>query len=753
VSIYLFLVVLLIVLAVTDLIVGVSNDAVNFLNSAIGSRVARRKTIMIVASFGILLGAVSSGGMMEVARSGVFYPDKFYFDEVMVLFVAVMLTDIFLLDIFNTFGMPTSTTVSIVFELLGAATVLAFIKVLDNNQSLANLQQYINGDNALVIVLGIFLSILFAFTLGALVQFFTRIIFTFSYRNAKSWVTVLWVSLAFSSLLFFLFLKGLNGASFMSPETYKTIESNKAYLFFGSTGILFIFFSVFKKIKDTDIFRFVVLFGTFSLAMAFAGNDLVNFIGVPIAGLESYLHWNNSGIPPGEFSMEALNEAIPAQSYFLLLAGLIMIATLWFSKKAQSVTETEVNLGRQSTGRERFKPNRLARGVVYFTHQISLKISALFPERYSSFVHSRFEDQMDTQESSEKPAFDLVRASINLTMASILIAFATSLKLPLSTTYVSFMVAMGTSLADRAWGRESAVYRISGVLNVIGGWFTTAIIAFSVSALFAFGMAYFGFWVVFVLIGLVGTVLFFTSRYHKKQTLKKEQLQELKHNETTHFTNKQKLRQAEMLHLVQNLILTSVKASNKEDRQLMVQAKTAFQSLQDEHEVLGTQLFQYISTLEKEKGRLLIQGFDFEQDLIQSCTSLYQVCENHIRNTHSPLESNQKEIIERYLLSVTDYLSEAYAFMKNTSNISIAELKGLKENVLVESKNCMDYLVQGVDNQLFTPTSTQLFLQIVLESKDIVAVSHRLLKTFIDSYSVRDCKSRTAVTKSRNEQP
>ena len=524
-SVYLFLVILLIVLAVSDLVVGVSNDAVNFLNSAIGSKVAERKTILVVASIGILLGASTSGGMMEIARSGVFFPEKFYFDEVMILFVAVMLTDIFLLDIFNTLGLPTSTTVSIVFELLGAATIIAFLKVMDNGEAFTNMQHYINGSNAIFIVLGIFLSILFAFSLGALVQYLSRILFTFSYQKAKSWVTILWVSLAFSALLFFLFIKGLKGAAFMSVEMQNLIHDNRSYFFLGSTAFLFLFFSLFKKFRDVDLFRFVVLFGTFSLAMAFAGNDLVNFIGVPIAGLESYVHWNSSGITPDAFSMEELNEAIPAQTYFLLIAGAIMIITLWFSKKAQSVTETEVNLGRKGQGLERFQPNRLARGLVYVTHRTSKELGSFFPERVKKFVDSRFIEELKIEPASGKPAFDLIRASLNLTMASILIAFATSLKLPLSTTYVSFMVAMGTSLADRAWGRESAVYRISGVLNVIGGWFITAIIAFTVAAIFAFTMSYFGLWVVFVLIILVCVSLYFSTKYHKKKTATQESLQ------------------------------------------------------------------------------------------------------------------------------------------------------------------------------------------------------------------------------------
>jgi phosphate/sulfate permease len=726
---YLLLVILLAILAVSDLVVGVSNDAVNFLNSAIGSKVAKRQTIMMVASAGILIGASLSGGMMEVARKGVFHPGEFFFDEIMILFVAVMLTDIFLLDLFNTFGLPTSTTVSIVFELLGASVVLAILKVSENGQSLSNLDQYINGSNALLIILGIFLSILFAFTLGALVQYISRLIFSFSYQKAKTWVTALWVSLAFSAMLFFLFIKGLKGASFMSEDLSHFIAQNKALLFLSATAILFVVFFSIKKIKDVNLFRGLVLFGTFSLAMAFAGNDLVNFIGVPVAGFESYVHWSATDTAPSAYAMGALNNAIPAQTYLLVIAGLIMIATLWFSKKAQSVTETEVNLGRQDEGLERFTPNILARGLVYYTHLAAKGIGSQFPKAFVQKINSRFIPAEIDKKEEDAPAFDLIRAAINLTMASVLIAFATSLKLPLSTTYVSFMVAMGTSLADKAWGRESAVYRISGVLSVVGGWFVTALVAFSVSAIFALCIQWFGLWFVLVILAVVATTIFFSFRYHKQKTTKKEAIEQIGKSVLTEEELSKEFTQRvfDTINNAQDVLNTSIAAVNAEDRKLLKAAKKELNEVVEDHEQLGVTLFKYLKMLSESNSHTLVRLYDYEQDLVQSCKLVFEVCENHLRNTHEPLQQEQQERLNTFLAEMDSFTTKTTHSL-SADSADIEHLKTDKTEVLTRVNQHIAFQMEGIKQEQFNALNTELFLSILLEAKDIVAVLFRMVR-------------------------
>ena len=477
--------VLLFALALLDLVVGVSNDAVNFLNSAIGSRVASRRTIMLVASTGILLGALTSSGMMEVARSGVFNPGMFTFQDIMILFLAVMLADVILLDIFNTLALPTSTTVSIVFELLGAAVGLAVLIALAEGLSLPEIGSFINGSQAAVIIGGIFLSVGIAFAVGSLVQYVSRLLFTFELRRAGTrHLLTAWSALALTALTYFLLVKGLKSATFLPAAVWNLAGDFGAAT---ATGLFTAWLVVVLIIRSAgaEPLRFVVLFGTFALAMAFAGNDLVNFIGVPLAGLNAFEAWSASGIPADEMTMGVLAEPVRGDTIWLFLAGVVMATTLWYSSKARAVTETEVSLGRQDEGAERFRPGPLSRAAVRGWLAVATGIARLIPATWAQRFAERFEQAPAVTPGSSVPAFDLLRASVNLTVASILIAIATSFKLPLSTTYVSFMVAMGTSLADGAWGRDSAVYRVAGVLSVIAGWFVTALVAFSTAAVFA----------------------------------------------------------------------------------------------------------------------------------------------------------------------------------------------------------------------------------------------------------------------------
>nr|HPI80404.1 inorganic phosphate transporter [Cyclobacteriaceae bacterium] len=485
-SIYLVLICVLFSLAFIDLIVGVSNDAVNFLNSAIGSKVASFKTILIVASLGILLGASFSSGMMEVARKGIFNPAFFTFDKVMIVFLAVMLTDIILLDFYNTLGLPTSTTVSLVFALLGGALVTGLLIAFDNGYGFEKWVEIINYSSALTIVSGIFLSVFISFIVGAMVQHVSRIVFTFDFeRNLKRYGAV-FSGIAITTIIYFLLIKGVKGSTLVSPKQIDWILAHTWVIVVISLAFWSIAIQILMWWKRINPLKAVVLLGTFSLAMAFAGNDLVNFIGVSIAGLISFQSWAASNIPATEFNMAGLGLSVVTPSWILLLSGFIMVVTLWTSAKSRKVSETEVSLSRQDEGDERFKANFISRVLVGIAIGAGNVVEAIIPKPWRHSLSKRFaKNGTDNFDEKEKPSFDLIRASVNLLVSSILIAYATSKKLPLSTTFVTFMVAMGTSFADQAWGRESAVYRVAGVINVIAGWLTTALVAFTACGFFA----------------------------------------------------------------------------------------------------------------------------------------------------------------------------------------------------------------------------------------------------------------------------
>ena len=498
--IYLCFVIFLFALAISDLWVGVSNDAVNFLNSAVGAKAAKFRTAIIVAALGVFCGATMSNGMMDIARHGIFQPEHFAFSDLMYIFLAVMVTDIILLDAFNSLGMPTSTTVSMVFELLGASFAFALLK-MNGGEGALGFSDYLNTSKALSVIVGIFVSVAIAFTVGAAVQWLTRMVFTFKYSSNLKWKIGIFGGFAVTCIVYFMLLKGIKTMSFMNADVKQWIADNTLIIL----GSCMLFFTVLMQILHAckvNVFKVVVLIGTFALATAFAGNDLVNFIGVPLAGMESFLDWKNAGAgDPSTHMMGALNGEARTPFIFLLAAGLIMVVSLATSKKAHNVTKTEINLAKQDEGEEMFGSSRVARSLVRMTSTAASFIVRHTPDSVRSWIDRRFDNT--EIEKEEEASYDLVRASVNLVISSLLIALGTSLKLPLSTTYVTFMVAMGTSLADRAWSRESAVYRVTGVLSVIGGWFMTAGIAFTAAFLIAMIM-HFGGVVAAVIVVFVG---------------------------------------------------------------------------------------------------------------------------------------------------------------------------------------------------------------------------------------------------------
>lgn len=512
--VYFSFIVFLFMLAVFDLVVGVSNDAVNFLNSAIGAKVARFRTILIIASIGVFVGATMSNGMMDIARHGIFQPQMFSFNDLLCIFLAVMVTDVVLLDVFNTLGMPTSTTVSMVFELLGGTFILSLLKIATDETGLLGFADLLNTDKALSVILGIFLSVAVAFIFGTVVQWLSRLIFTFNYTSKLKWKIGLFGGIATTCILYFALLKGLKDSSFMTPEYNAWIKENTMYLVGGCFVVSTVLMQVFHWCK-INVFKIVIFMGTFALALAFAGNDLVNFVGVPLAAYSAYQDFAANGAGQADtFMMSSLNESAKTPFIFLFLSGVVMVYALATSKKAQNVVKTSVDLSRQDEGEEMFGSSRVARSIVRGANNVNEFFSQYTPKPLVRWIDARF--NKDEAILAQGAAFDLVRASINLVLSGLLIALGTSLKLPLSTTYVTFIVAMGSSLADRAWSRESAVFRITGVLNVIGGWFLTAGIAFSACALVTIAM-YYGGAVVMALFVFVAVFILIKSNFSTKR--------------------------------------------------------------------------------------------------------------------------------------------------------------------------------------------------------------------------------------------
>jgi len=504
-NIYIFMIAALAILAIADLVVGVSNDAVNFLNSAIGSKAINFKTIMIIASIGIAFGALSSSGMMEVARKGIFDPSQFYFNEIMIIFMAVMVTDIILLDIFNSFGMPTSTTVSIVFELLGAAVAMSIVKISNSSGSFSTITQYINTDKATLIILGILLSVVIAFSIGALVQFITRYLLTFRFDKKPSWAASIFGGLAITTIAYFIIIKGLKGADIL-PASFSAWAATNLWLFLAANFVVWTIIAfVLHSALRINIYKLIIIIGTFAL----------------------------SGVAPSEFGMASLAEKVPTQPVLLLVAGFVMVLTLWFSEKARRVVKTSVDLSRQDEVKERFKPNWLSQKLVRGVITVNNGINSVLPEAVKKDITKKFtKAPIPLVPASESPAFDMVRAAVNLVIASLLISLATGLGLPLSTTYVTFMVAMGTSLADRAWGSESAVYRVAGVLNVIGGWFLTALSAFTAAGVLAYLMYLGG---IYAIAGLFAFAIFMLIRHYftsKKENIVAQKEEDLRKAES-----------------------------------------------------------------------------------------------------------------------------------------------------------------------------------------------------------------------------
>lgn len=734
---YLLIVGILILLAISDLVVGVSNDAVNFLNSAIGSKVAPFRVIMIIAAVGILVGATFSSGMMEVARKGIFHPDQFLFSEIMIVFLAVMMTDIILLDLFNTMGLPTSTTVSIVFELLGAAVGVALLKIRATGT--ATLSQYINSSSALTIISGILLSVVVAFTIGMIIMFLVRILFSFRFQNNIKRFGAIWGGIAISTITFFILIKGAKGSSFMTSETVDWIRQNTILIlaasFIGWTVLLQLLYWIFRL----NVLKMIVLVGTFALAMAFAGNDLVNFIGVPLAGLESFVEAFREGsvADPAGMAMAALKEPVRTPTVFLLIAGAVMVVALWTSKKARSVTATELNLGRQDEGHERFESSVLARGFVRSIVNMTSAFDSITPRGLKKFIAGRF-NQTDYAEQKKDAglSFDLVRASVNLVTASALISFATSLKLPLSTTYVTFMVAMGTSLADGAWGRDSAVYRVSGVFTVIGGWFLTALTAFTVAFLIANLIHWGGIYAIFILLGL--SIFFFikTHRMHRQRNedLKKaEELsligEEIVNGENVFKRcNKSVYKNLSAMSILYSNTITSLIGMKRQNAKMNLKEIAA---INKEAKLLKANLHQTIVKLQEDDiqtGHFYVQVLDYLRETAHCLRYIAEAVFEYIDNNHNPLNRDQKSELQDFAHEVNLFFSDIIQVIKKADYDKLDDIFEDQSDLLNNLNKISNRQLKRIKKKDVGTKNSVLYLNTLNETKNLILFCVNLLK-------------------------
>ena len=735
-TIYLCIIVFLFVLAVFDLIVGVSNDAVNFLNSAVGSKAASFKTILFIAGVGIFIGAALSNGMMDIARHGIYQPEHFYFAEIMCILLAVMLTDVVLLDVFNSMGMPTSTTVSLVFELLGGTFALSLIKVR-NSDTLA-LGDLINTDKALSVIMAIFVSVAIAFFFGMLVQWIARVVFTFNYTKKMKYSIALFGGIAATSIIYFMLIKGLKDSTFMTPENKHWIQENTVMLIAG----LMVFFTILMQILHwckVNIFKVVVLMGTFALALAFAGNDLVNFIGIPLAGYSSFIDYTTNGAGDANgFLMTSLLGPAKTPWYFLVGAGAIMVFALCTSKKAHAVIKTSVDLSRQDEGEENFGSTPIARTMVRISMNLANGITRMMPESSKQWIGNRF--RKDEAIIADGAAFDLVRASVNLVLAGLLIALGTSLKLPLSTTYVTFMVAMGTSLADRAWGRDSAVYRITGVLSVIGGWFITAGAAFTICFFVALVLHYGGNISIVVLIALAVFILIRSHVLYKKRKAKSEGNETLKQlmksNDSAEalqlmrqHTREELCKVLEYAETNFELTVTSFLHENLRGlRRAMGSGKFEKQLIKQMKRTGTVAMCRLNNQTVLDKGLYYYQGNDFASELVYSISRLCEPCLEHIDNNFNPFDAIQKGEFSDVTEDITYFLQQCRKALENNDFNNLDEEINRGFDINNQLATLKQKELQRIQSQSGSIRVSMVYLSMVQEAHNVVTYTINMMK-------------------------
>ncbi len=745
---YIFVIAVLILLAVSDLIVGVCNDAVNFLNSAIGSKAASFKVVMILAVLGVLVGASFSSGMMEVARKGIFNPQFFTFSQIMIIFLAVMLTDVILLDLFNTFGLPTSTTVSIVFELLGASVGMATVLVMNDAQiqsaggelTRATVASYINSSNALLIISGILLSIFFAFMAGAIIQFITRLMFSFKYERNLKYFSGIWGGIAITAIIYFMLVKGVKGATFMTDAAVDFINTNRNVIILASLVGWSVVLQFLQWIFRINVLRFIVLVGTFALAMAFAGNDLVNFIGVPLAGLESYKAFAaHPGTDPDSVMMVALTGPIPTKTLYLLIAGTIMVLALWTSMKARSVVKTSIDLSRQNEGTERFESSYLARSLVRMTASSGNLMQKILPHAFNRLMARQFNSEESLKRiEKDKLSFDLLRASVNLVVASILIAIGTSNKLPLSTTYVTFMVAMGTSLSDGAWGLDSAVNRITGVLTVIGGWFMTALSAFTGAFLVALFINRAGLTGIIIMLLIAGFFVIRTQYIFKRRQSESEKIEaegaKSSYNRVEILKETSEEITSNLIQISKYFLLSIDHLTNykrKKMKQVIVEVRK-LKKISQRHKSNVVSMIQKLEEADLESGPYYIQLMDQLYETIDCLSYITEPAFAHLDNRHPALTSMQCDDLDTLKENVTDYFNFLLNIFKNDKLEKISEADNTQDKLIELIQDFRKNQIKAIKKSKASTKNSLIFLEILNETKNLLQHVEKLMLAYRD---------------------
>ncbi|PWD99505.1 inorganic phosphate transporter [Marinilabilia rubra] len=741
-------------LAVLDLIVGVSNDAVNFLNSAIGSRVASRRTIYWIAGAGIILGAFFSTGMMEVARKGVIYPQNFYLTELMIIFLAVMIVDVILIDTYNTLGFPTSTTIAVVFELTGAALAIAAIKTNGPLSGKADLSDFINTGRVFLLFAGILVSIFLAFLSGALVQFISRVVFTFRYEGRFKLLFSIIGAFSIAAILFLILKKGLDASTLWDYPVFAWFREHAIAFFLIVFAATFFILFLMGYLFEMDIPRIVVLFGTFALALSFAANDLVNFIGIPLAGIESFKAYLTSGtsLSPDQYGLSFLsNDWLRDHGFkdgiyigFFLISGIVMMLTIFFSRKARSVTETEVYLGRQSTGQEHFEPSQLSRTLVRNFLSGYRKTDKYLPGKLHRFISSRYK-RPDFQESNKQVDeviyFDTLRATVNLVVASVLISLGTYLGFPLSTTFVVFMVAMGTSLADQAWGRESAVYRISGVLSILGGWFITACLGFLGAFLLTL-FIWWGTWLAMIVsLILMAIYLNQSTKYHKKRIAEKEQFKKEVYNEIAENIGWMKNAGSETIRRMMlessKIYLLVVQGLLDEDETKLLEIKEKTEGLQSRINGAKTEFFRAMSKMPEESqdtGQFFIQALDYLTELGNTLSSMVNPVYSHIKNQHKGLTDYQREHLTTLLEDITSFFNFMVHVEKDKKFLMLPELIQRQEATFSVIESMRLNHIRKIRSGEGKTRINIIYMELLGETRNLITYSVNLVKSLRNFY-------------------
>ena len=720
------------VLAVLGIVAGVSNDATNFMSAAVGTKSATYRTVTIIASLGIIFGSLMSNGMMEIARNGVFSPQYFFANEIIYIYLAVMIANLILLDVFNSLGLPTSTSVSLVFELLGATVAIAMIKMRSGVLDGVGLSELINTDKALTMIVGIFLSVAIAFIFGIIVQYITRLIFSFNFEKNLKWKIGIFSGIATTALIYFMLIKGMKGAAFMTAEIKDWIDAHTLMLL----GASFVFFTVLMQILffcKVNVLKLVVLIGTFALAMAFAGNDLVNFIGVPLAGLDTYIDVRHSGVPMDALSMDSLNTMSAANTIYIILAGLVMVVTLLTSKKAKIVLQTSLDLSKQNGGNESFGSSAIARALVRFTNNMVNAVDSILPAKVKVWIEKRFDNREMILE--ENASFDLIRGSVSIVLASMLIALGTSLKLPLSTTYVTFMVTMGASLSDRAWSRESAVYRVTGMFSVIGGWFITAIVAFIICFLIAL-LFYFGGVIAMLAMIALAVYIIIKNRARANKTEDNDELFEKALNATEQeviyesFVQHNRESMNKMLNMSRDIYANIVDAFVKEDIKALRKASNDCRDAKQIMKQLKRKEIMIMRRLDDKmnKNTWFHLSYNSIEQILYSLRRVCDPCKEYVDNSFTPLD-------KKYLPEVEN-LKEKVFWSVDAAGITIysseyKDVDAVMERIKVREDEAVEMSreqMNRIQNSKENIDLALLYLNIIQESSAIITEMRHILR-------------------------